>query len=70
MATPLQQAPPQVRAAAAAHAGERDEQRAKTRACLERHRAGEAGIVLSLTEMLALLGDGAGDGEPPRAAAG
>lgn len=70
MATPLQQAPPQVRAAAAAHAGERDQQRAETRALLERHHAGEAGIVLSLTDVLALLGDGAGDGDPPRAAAG
>jgi hypothetical protein len=69
MATPLQQAPPQVRAAAAAHVGGRDQQRTELWELLERHRAGEAGIVLSLTEVLALLGDGAGDGDPPRAAA-
>jgi hypothetical protein len=70
MATPLRQAPPQVRAAAAAHAGERDQQRAETLVLLERHRAGEPGIVLGLDELLATLGDGAGDGDPPRAAAG
>jgi hypothetical protein len=57
---------PQVRAAAAAHVGERDQQRAETQTLLQRHRAGEAGIALSLTDLLALLGDG----DAPRGVAG
>jgi hypothetical protein len=69
MATPLQQAPPQVRAAAAAHAGERGQQRAETQALLDRHRGGEVGIVLDLADLLATLGEGVNDGDPPRARA-
>jgi hypothetical protein len=69
MATSIEQAPPQVRAAAAAHAGDRDQQRAETRALLERHHSGEAGILLELADLLATLGEGAGDGDPPRARA-
>ena len=69
MATSIEQAPPQVRAAAAAHAGDRDQQRAEVEALRERHRAGEPGIVVDLATVLAALGDGADDGDPPRAAA-
>ena len=65
MATPIEQAPPRVRAAAAAHAAERDQQRAKAAALLERHRAGEPGIAVGVEELLAALGL---DWEPPGAA--
>jgi hypothetical protein len=47
----------------------RAQQRAETQVLLERHRAGEPGIILGLDDLLATL-DGAGDGDPPRAAAG
>lgn len=69
MATSIEQAPPQVRAAAAAHADDRDQQRAEVEALLERHLAGEPGIVVDLATVLAALGNGADDGDPPRAAA-
>lgn len=70
MAPPIEQAPPRVRAAAAAHAGDRPQQRAEVEALLERHRAGEPGIVIGVAQLLAELGIGAGgDGDPPRAAA-
>ena len=69
MATSIEQAPPQVRAAAAAAAGDRDQQRADTRELLECHRAGELGLVVDLATVLAGLGNGADDGDPPRAAA-
>jgi hypothetical protein len=69
MATSIEQAPPQVRAAATAHVGDRDQQRAEVEALLERHRAGEPGIVVDLATVLAALGDGADDGDPARAAA-
>jgi hypothetical protein len=65
VATPIEQAPPRVRAAAAAHAGERDQQRAEAAALLERHRAGEAGIAVGVEELLAALGVDKG---PPGAA--
>jgi len=55
VATPIEQAPPRVRAAAAAHAGERDQHRAEAAALLERHRAGEAGIAVGVEELLAAL---------------
>ena len=42
-----------VRAVAAAHAGGRDQQRAEAEALLERHRAGEPGIVVDLATVLA-----------------
>lgn len=69
MATSIEQAPPQVRAAAAAHAGDRSRERAEIGELLERHRAGEPGIVVDLGTVLAALGNGADDGDPPRAAA-
>jgi hypothetical protein len=69
MATSIEQAPPQVRAAAAAHAGDRSRDRAEIGELLERHRGGEPGIVVDLTTVLAALGDGADDEDPPRAAA-
>jgi hypothetical protein len=66
VATPIEQAPPRVRAAAADHAGERDQQRAEAAALLERHRAGEGGIAVGVEELLAPLGVDQG---PPDAAA-
>ena len=65
MATPIEQAPPRIRAAAAAHAADRDQQRAEAAALLERHRAGEPGIAVGVEELLALLGL---DQDPPGAA--
>jgi hypothetical protein len=69
MATSIEQAPPPVRAAAAAHAGDRSREHAEIGELLERHRAGEPGIVVDLATVLAALGNGADDGDPPRAAA-
>jgi hypothetical protein len=63
MVTPIEQAPPRVRAAAAAHAAERDQHRAEAEALLERHRAGEPGIAVGVEELLAAL-----DQDPPGAA--
>jgi len=37
--------------------------------CSKRLQTGETGIVLEFAELLALLGDGTGAGDPPRAAA-
>jgi hypothetical protein len=51
----IEQAPPRVRAAAAAHAAERDQHRAEAAALLERHRAGEPGIAVGVEELLATL---------------
>jgi hypothetical protein len=65
VATPIEQAPPRVRAAAAAHTGERDQQRAEAAALLERHRSGEAGIAVGVEELLAALSV---DQDPPGAA--
>jgi hypothetical protein len=56
MATLIEQAPPRIRAAAAAHAGDRDQYRAQAEALLERHRAGESGITVGVEELLAALG--------------
>jgi hypothetical protein len=65
MATPIEQAPPRVGAASAAHAGDRGPQRAEAAELLERHRAGETGIATGLEELLAALGL---DQDPPGAA--
>jgi hypothetical protein len=65
MATPIEQAPPRLRAAAAAHAADRDQHRAEAAALLERHRAGEPGIAVGVEELLAILGL---DQDPPGAA--
>ena len=62
MATPIEQAPPRIRAAAAAHAADRDQQRAEAAALLERHRAGEPDIAVGVEELLAALGL---DPDPP-----
>jgi hypothetical protein len=66
MATPIVQAPPRVRAAAKRHAPDREAERAETVALLERHRAGESGIVLTAEELAAKLG--VVDQDPPGAA--
>jgi hypothetical protein len=60
MATPIEQAPPRLRAAAAAH----DQHRAEAAALLERHCAGEPDIAVGVEELLALLGL---DQDPPGA---
>lgn len=65
VAIPIEQAPPRVRAAAAAHATDRDQHRAEAAALLERHRAGEPGIVVGVEELLAALDL---DQDPPGAA--
>jgi hypothetical protein len=64
VAIPIEQVPPRICAAAAAHAAERDQQRAEVAALLERHRAGEPGIVVCIEELLATLGL---DQDPPGA---
>jgi hypothetical protein len=56
--------PPRVRGAAAAHAAERDQQRAEATALLERYRAGEPGIAVGVEVLLAALGL---DEDPPGA---
>jgi hypothetical protein len=56
--------PPRVRAAAAAHAAERDQHRAEVAALLQRYRAGEPGIAVGVEELLAALGV---DQDPPGA---
>lgn len=64
VAIPIEQAPPRVRRAAAAHAAERDQHRAEAAALLERYRAGEPGIAVGVEELLAALGP---DEDPPGA---
>jgi alkaline phosphatase len=65
VAVPIEHAPPRVRVAAAAHAAERDQQQDEAAALLERHRAGEHGIVVGVEELLADLSP---DAIPPGAA--
>jgi hypothetical protein len=65
MAIPIEQAPPRIRVAAAAHAAERDQQHEEATALLERHRAGEPGIAVGVEELLADLSL---DESPPGAA--
>jgi hypothetical protein len=67
MASSIEQAPPRVRAAATAHAGDRDQYRAEVEALLERYRAGGPCIVVGVEDRLAALGLDQ-DQDPPGAA--
>jgi hypothetical protein len=51
MATPIEQAPPEVRETAERNAPDRPRWRAEAAALLQRHRAGEPGIILTAEEL-------------------
>jgi hypothetical protein len=55
MAQPIEQAPPRVRAAAAAHARGRDRQRAEALEEIAKWKRGEPSRVVTLEELLAEL---------------
>jgi hypothetical protein len=65
MAIPIEQAPPHVKRAAAAHAADRDRARAEAQALAARAAAGEPGITVGVEQLLADLD---ADEAPPRAA--